>query len=113
MPEETKAPEKAKEAKMPKGIDAWLKQIEKEAKESAGRLGATGEHARLRSAEILNAAAAVSVMELAGENTTTARLALDSSTKSLSREAIATATKEGRELALRAAWSLIRTLVKV
>lgn len=86
----------------------WLAQVKAMAGESAQALqGHLDERLRPHAARILAESAAVAIRAAAGEDVTTARMALEASTASLAREAKAVVALEGRNLALRAAWALL------
>lgn len=94
-------------------LKSWEDQIKKDASAFADNVSSvlTGE-LKVRSAELLADAAILSARTIAGENTTTAQIALNASMQNLAREAQAVVVKEGRDLALRTAWSLLTLLLK-
>jgi hypothetical protein len=86
----------------------WLEIAKEIAQKQADRLTAQWETSlRPHGRRLLLEAAAVGIRTAAGEDTTTAVLALEASTKNLAREQKSMIELQGREIALQAAWLLL------
>jgi hypothetical protein len=93
------------------GVDKALDELRRMIGEAGDRISDRYENTtRPRLAALLEASAIVAIRTAAGEDTTTARIALESSILNLTREERALVVQDGREFALRA---VVSTLIRV
>lgn len=91
--------------------DSWLDEVRQLAGKHADQLTSYfDETTRPRLAQMLRESAAVAVRAAAGEDVTTATIALEASTANLARTQKSIVELQGRELALKAAWTILARL---